>query len=212
MKSKINKKITEVIESPSFRKKLQWINRNYPNLKQEIPIRNAVLEEINKDYFSGNFGYRAFAEFQHPENSLKRVDLTLVDGSCAENKFYVEFKFQFSNDDIRFKKYRPVIENNFEVHNSDLFILIVSHWDKEVKKEFDTDWDVTPDLNKYISKTDCWKSNIPAHLESFNSANWDMISLKTEDPYPVDYQFYFLKRKYENAVLNKLEEEKHQFD
>lgn len=199
-KSKISKKIIEVIESPAFKERLKWINLNYPNLKQEMQIRNTILEEVNKDFFSGKFEYRAFAEFQHPENSHQRVDLTFVDRNCTENKFYVELKFQFSNDDLRFKKYRPVIEKDFEVRNSDSFILIVAHWDKDDKTEFDKTWGVTPNLNQYISKTDCWKENIPNLFKSFTGSHWEMIPHSTESPYVVDYQFYILTRDYKEIL------------
>jgi hypothetical protein len=204
MKEKVYNRIVEKLSPKKFKSKLEEINRNYPNLKQEIQIRNCLLEMINADYFAGDFNYRAFAELKHIKNSRQRVDLTFINQDNIEERYTVELKFQYSNDFLRFEKYNHVIDTDFEIRNSDLFILIVAHWDKEDKKKFEDRWfdekhDLAPDLNRYISKTECWKKEIPNLFGSYDkckSENFISLDIGEEDEFNhrVNYNFYFLRR------------------
>ncbi|WP_026837366.1 hypothetical protein [Gillisia sp. JM1] len=211
MREKIYKKITDTLSSENFELKLERINRNYPNLKQEIQIRNCLLELINADYFAGAFQHRAFAELKHIEYPNKRVDLTFINQDDIEERYTVELKFQYSNDFSKFNKYDHIIKSDFEIRNSDLFILIVAHWDKEDKKKFEDRWfdekhDLAPDLNRYISKTECWKKNIPNLLGSYDkckSENFISLDIGEEDEFNhrVNYNFYFLRRDFLKKII-----------
>lgn len=167
---------------------------------------------INAKFFAGKFEYRAFAELKHIENPSKRVDLTFINQDDIEERYTLELKFQYSNDFLRFEKYNHVIYNDFEIRNSDLFILIVAHWDKEDKKKFEARWfdekhDLAPDLNRYISKTECQKIEIPKLLGSYDrckSENFISLDIGEEDEFnhEVNYSFYFLRRDF----LKKIKE------
>ncbi|RKS53802.1 hypothetical protein BC962_2059 [Gillisia mitskevichiae] len=206
MKEIIYNKIIEKLNSNEFESRLKNITRNYPNLKQEIQIRNCLLEMINAEYFTGEFNYRAFAELKHINFPRKRVDLTFINQESNEERYTVELKFQYSNDFLRFHKYKHIIQNDFELRNSELFILIVAHWSKEEKKKFDEKWfdekfELAPNLNRYISNEKCWKENIPNLLGTFNESNCeDFISLEieVEDEFnpKMNYDFYFLRRNF----------------
>ena len=192
-KEEIYEKVRCIIKSPKFEARLEGINKNYPNIKQEIPIRNLLLEMINEDFFAHSFDYRAFAEFYHPDNSKKRVDLTLVRKGHSEERYLIELKYQFSNDYLRFDKYDQVVQNDFEVRKSDLFILIVAHWNKEETKKFQEEWNPTPNLNKFIATKDCWKTNIPNLLNTYGDCS-EPISYTAEEYHSTDYNFYLLRR------------------
>ena len=48
LKELINSQISEIIQSNQFQERLTFINENYSNLKQELLIRNTILELLNQ--------------------------------------------------------------------------------------------------------------------------------------------------------------------
>ncbi|WP_445956549.1 PD-(D/E)XK nuclease family protein [Yeosuana sp.] len=205
-KEEIENKILDVIESQNFKEKLNFINYNYPNLKQENLIRNEILERLNEYFIFHKLSHlKAFAE--HPRENNNRVDLSIVhtqEGKEGKPFLRIEFKFQFSNDCQQLKNYKGVIEKDFNgKRNSDMFILIVSNWKKKDKLGFDVKWGELPNLSKYISEKDDWKANILKTLNEFetdelalfdNQQNFKKIEITK--PYPTEYYFYILRRLY----------------
>ena len=63
--------LKQVLESATFKRKLATIHKNYSNLKQEVFIRNSIVECIN----GGNVFF-AFAE--HPREKNHKTDLSLM--------------------------------------------------------------------------------------------------------------------------------------
>lgn len=199
-KTEIGDHLRDIIESPLLHERLKVIARNYPNLKQELHIRNAILEIFNECNAPVNPHMKAVAEHRVNGN---RVDLCILNKNELQEPFKVELKFQFSADFNRFEKYRPIIESDLEKRESDAFILIVANWKKQAKADFDQKWKLTPSLNKYIcnddSKDPLWKTNLERHLNSFDRTTVELFELETEDPYPVTYSFYLLLKHSESA-------------
>jgi hypothetical protein len=188
-------RISEIIKSKKFKNKLNFLNENYSNQKQELLIRNIILEELNEYFNSNNLSnLKAFAE--HPRVDKARVDLSIVNKQDIENPILIELKYQFTNDFKQLINYKGVIEKDFENRKSDMFILIISNWVKEKKKEFDKEWKISSDLSRYISKKTEWKTNIENTLNSFEQAELEMFDkIEIDKPYPTEYYFYNLKRK-----------------
>ncbi|HAD79809.1 hypothetical protein [Empedobacter falsenii] len=190
-----DKIILDIINSNSFKENLLKINNNYNNLKQENHIRNYILEEINEFLITNNYSsHRAFAE--HPRVDGCRVDLSIVDKESPKNPYKIEFKYQFSGDNNNMSNYWKVIKKDFEFRSSDLFILIISNWNKKEKEIFDNQWGISSNLSRYISKNDKWKDNI---RNSFNTIE-NTVLIETEKitlsfPFEIDYYFYILKNK-----------------
>ena len=103
--------LRDILESDTFLERLQNIAVNYPNLKQEGLIRNAILEIFNQFNLVKSPQLKAVAE--HRING-KKVDLCFVNKECLDSPVQVEFKFQFSKDFNRFLKYRSIIEKDLE--------------------------------------------------------------------------------------------------
>lgn len=187
--------ILDIINSDSFKKNLVKINNNYNNLKQENHIRNYILEQINEYLIANNcINHRAFAE--HPRIDGCRVDLSIVNQECIKNPYKIEFKYQFSGDNNNMLNYWKVIKKDFELESSDLFILIISNWDKKEKERFDNKWGISSNLSRYISNKDNWKDNIRSSFQTIENT----ILIETEKitlsfPFEIDYYFYILKNK-----------------
>ena len=186
--------ISEIITSDDFKKRLEAINANYSNLKQENLIRNYILEQLNEYFIENGWNNKkAFAE--HPRDKGARVDLSIVDCNDIENPYNIEFKYQFSGDNKRMTKYHHVIKKDFEKRGSKLFVLIIAHWEKSYKREFDDKWGISSNLNKYISKTDDCKENIKNTLRTFkNSELIEFEKIQITKPFDIEYYFYVLKR------------------
>lgn len=186
--------ILDIINSDSFKKNLVKINNNYNNLKQENHIRNYILEQINEYLIANNcINHRAFAE--HPRIDGCRVDLSIVNQECIKNPYKIEFKYQFSGDNNNMLNYWKVIKKDFELESSDLFILIISNWDKKEKERFDNKWGISSNLSRYISNKDNWKDNIRSSFQTIENT----ILIETEKitlsfPFEIDYYFYIFKK------------------
>ena len=188
---RISQLISSVIESDSFKNMLEKVNCNYPNLKQENHIRNLILEELNEG-FKGT-DVKAFAE--HPRENKTRVDLSIVNKNNPESPIKIEFKYQFSGDFKSLSDYSFVIRNDFLKRNSELFILVIADWNIADKQKFDDTWKITPSLNRYIAKSENWKSNILKSFEEFKDAKLKPIdAISISHPYLVEYHFYMLQR------------------
>ncbi|WP_294961201.1 hypothetical protein [uncultured Flavobacterium sp.] len=183
----------KLINSTSFNNKLVQINSNYPNLKQELFIRNCILEEFNNNYLCNEFGLRSFAE--HPRKN-GRTDLCFVDINGSIIK--VELKFQFTKDANDLKSYTNVIKKDFETKESDYFILIICDFDIEMKNKFDRKWNLSTSLTKHVSQSNEWENNILCCFDSFsaNSTLREFNRIVIDKPYPTFYNFYLLKKNF----------------
>jgi hypothetical protein len=204
LKITIENKISEIINDKELKTKLEYINDNYSNLKQENLIRNVILENLNEYFKLNNLpNLKAFAE--HPRENRNRVDLSIVDNEIKNEKgkpqplLKIEFKYQFSKDCDELMDYKGIINKDFNgKRKSDMFILIVCHWDKKEKKVFDDKWGITTKLSRYISGNMDWSTNI---TNTFNEVCQksdaqieEIPKIEVNKPFPVEYYFYILKR------------------
>ena len=194
MNIKYQELILEIINSEKFKNNLEVTNNAYSNLKQEGLIRNLILEELNNHFHSLKMdSIKAFAE--HPRIKGTRIDLSIVDLGNIENPFKIEFKYQFSKDCNNLKDYWKVINKDFELRVSDLFILIISDWKIEEKKDFDRKWGINSNLSRYISKKLEWRTNIIESFARFENAHLkECEKITITKPYKTDYYFYILER------------------
>ena len=136
---------------------------------------------------------KAIAE--HPRIKGTRIDLSIVDAENIEKPFKIEFKYQFSKDCNNLKDYWKIINKDFEVRVSDLFILIISDWDIEEKKIFDKKWGINSNLSRYVSKKIEWKTNIVQSFHRFENTKFNECEKITiHKPNKTDYYFYILER------------------
>lgn len=195
--------IYDKLGSKEFNSILEKINSNYPNLKQELFIRNEILESLNKEFSNcSEKQYRAFAE--HPRGIKgARIDLSIADKSNLDNPLLVEFKFQFPDDLIKFD-YTKTIEKDFQSkkhkNQTDLFILFVACWDIQMKNKFDTIWNIDSNLSRYQvseEKNIVWKDKLYENFKAFNNESivLEPIIQNINQPYNVKYHIFILKRK-----------------
>lgn len=189
--------ISDIMNSEEFRKKLETIGANYTNLKQENVIRNYILERLNEYFFeNGDSEKKAFAE--HPRHNGSRVDLSIIDRKKRDQHYKIEFKYQFSGDNKNMTDYARIIEKDFELRKSDLFILIIAHWKKADKKEFDDKWDISSNLSRFISNDEEWTANITQAFKTFEKTEHSKLiefeKIQIEKPFNMEYYFYVLKR------------------
>ena len=180
----------ELINSDEFKLELDNIAENYPNLKQELHIRNVMVELLNKTFVNENKDIRAIAEYRRNGN---RVDLAILDSKNECNNYFIEFKFQFTNDSAQFSKYKGTIDSDFLKRDSNMFVLIISDWSKKDGDEYAYKWNITPKLSKYICANDSWKKNIEELLDSYTHTQWSYNKLTVKKPFNVFYHIYILK-------------------
>ena len=115
--------LLSIIESEEFKYKLNELNDNFFNLKQELHIRDLLLALFNKYYNQKRV--RAIAE--HPREktskeehvSYTRVDLSLVDEEEPKNPLKIELKYHFPKDKGGFSAYQESIQKHFFGRNRD---------------------------------------------------------------------------------------------
>lgn len=201
--------IFTAINSEEFKTRLTRINDNYSNLKQENHIRNLILEILNSTYLEE--GCRAFAE--HPRELSRRVDLSIVQENNDRPPYTIELKFQYTNDYKQFLDYDRFIENDFErTFNSqkcDMFILIISHWDKKHKQAFEDRWGIHPKytLSKYLSPNENWKVNVATLFNKYKNQDVSLteVSITVDKPYTTHYHFYVMTRNVGSRISTLLQ-------
>ena len=201
--------ICDIVKSDAFRNRLISINTNYPNLKQEAFIRNAILEMLNEHfYLANNPTLKAFAE--HPRKH-GRVDLSIIDKDNLENPFLIEFKYQFPYDIVHYV-YSNTIKRDFHARKfspnkqTDLFVLFIASWEKEPKIGFDNIWGIDSDLSRYQltgkQKEDEWNQQIVSDFSNETKGTlikWDndqcYYRIDINSRYKMYYQIYILERR-----------------
>lgn len=193
----ISKKIIDIISCPEFKNELEYLNTNYVNLKQEIVIRNKILELFNRQ----NEELKSFAEVRdtnfitNEKSKRSRIDLVVKDLNNENSSHKTEIKF-FFNKDIKSGR-QSSINKNFLIKGCDLLIIIVQEFDIELRKQFLDKWNISDTLSKYHSIE---LSNKPFDKLINQLTNTkDGKYLKLEDitieiPYPTTYKFYCLSR------------------
>ena len=186
--------LIKIIKSKRFKRKLAKLNDNFFNLKQEIQIRNLLVELFNRD-FKGE--ERAIAEYRVPNKDI-RIDLALVNKNNKENPFKIELKYHFPKDKGGFSKYQESIQKHFKDRESNGFILIVCNSKAEERESFEKMWlsketifsELSLDKNDYK-----WKENLKSKFEETSNAQAHFFEITVENPFETTYHFFILERK-----------------
>ena len=193
-KEEMFNQLLSIIKSKRFKRKLAKLNDNFFNLKQEIQIRNLLVELFNKD-FKGE--ERAIAEYRVPNKDI-RIDLALVNKNNKENPFKIELKYHFPKDKGGFSEYQESIQKHFIDRESNGFILIVCNSKIEERESFEKMWlsketifsELSLDKNDYK-----WKENLKSKFEETSNAQAHFFEITVEKPFETTYHFFILEER-----------------
>lgn len=194
--TKMFKKLLEIIHSNEFRVQLAELNDNFFNLKQEIQIRNLLVELFNQKYKQEN--ERAIAEYRVPNKDI-RIDLALVSKNDQKNAFKIEFKYHFPKDKGGFSEYQKSIQKHFRERESDGFILIVCDSDTKGRENFESIWLNDETMFSKLSLDNLkWKDNLKKKFEDKDlEAKSHFYEIKVDKPFETTYHFFILEGKKE---------------
>lgn len=157
--------LIHIIESKSFKLKIKSISENFFNLKQELFIRNKILELLNNEYHKSKNDKKAFAEIRIKGSS--RYDLSIVNINPEISNFNIEFKYQFGGDLNQMKNSYELIDQDLIKKKSDLFILIIAEFNPASKNKLDSIWRIKTNLSRYVKSIDKWKINLNSVIENY---------------------------------------------
>lgn len=186
-------KLLEIIRSDEFRVQLAELNDNFFNLKQEIQIRNLLVELFNQKHKQEN--ERAIAEYRVPNKNI-RIDLALVNKSSKE-KILIEFKYHFPEDSqIEEESLRNYFEKRIEC---DYLISIICNGNEGIRKAYEDDWGIKTMFSGRYSEDFEWKKLLEKQFESLESENKSLkpieVTIKVDKPFETTYHFFILERK-----------------
>ena len=186
--------LIKIIKSKRFKRKLVKLNDNFFNLKQEIQIRNLLVELFNKKFKKE--GERAIAEYRIPNkkasNKNIRIDLALVN---TNKKALIELKYLFPND--------PQIEKESlkkyfsEREECNYLIAIICNGNKHIREAYEHYWGIETIFSGRYSEDSQWKELLEKQFESLESeSNYlEPIEITVEKPFKTTYHFFILERK-----------------
>ena len=184
--------LISIIKSDEFKNKLNELNDNFFNLKQEIQIRNLLVELFNQKHKEQ--GKRAIAEY--PRIAKTRVDLSLIDKNNTETPFKIEFKYHFPKDKGGFSEYQESIQKHFKNRKSNGFILIVCDSNANKRKEFEKIWlSKKTKFSKLSSEDNIWKENLQEKFKNTADSQAYFFEITVENPFETTYHFFILERK-----------------
>ncbi len=185
--------LIKIIKSKRFKRKLAKLNDNFFNLKQEIQIRNLLVELFNRD-FKGE--ERAFAEYRVPNKKIPnkniRIDLALVN---TNKKALIELKYLFPNDPQIEKE---SLKNYFsEREECNYLIAIICNGNKHIREAYEHYWGIETIFSGRYSEDSQWKELLEKQFKSLKSeSNYlEPIEITVENPFKTTYHFFILERK-----------------
>ena len=184
--SKMFQQLLDIIESDEFKNKLNELNDNFFNLKQEIHIRNLLVELFNQKHKEE--GERAIAEYRVPNKDI-RIDLAL---SNRKEVALIELKYHFANDP-QIKK--ESLKNYFlERKECDYFISIICNGDKNIRKAYENFWNIETIFAGRYSDNFEWENILKEQFQAVDN-NCETIKVNVYTPFETIYHFFILKRK-----------------
>ena len=188
-------KLLEIIRSDEFRVQLAELNDNFFNLKQELHIRDLLVEFFNQKCKAEE---RAIAEYREDSKKNIRIDLALVNKS-SEEKILIEFKYHFPKDpQIKEESLRNYFEKRIEC---DYLISIICNGNEGIRKVYEDDWGIKTMFSRRYSKDFEWKKLLEKQFESLESENKSLkpieVTIKVDKPFETTYHFFILERKKE---------------
>lgn len=191
--SKMFKQLLSIIESDEFRVQLNELNDNFFNLKQEIHIRNLLVELFNR-YFKGE--ERAIAEYRVPNKKIPnkniRIDLALKN---KNEEILIELKYHFANDpQIREESLRNYFEKRIECN---YLISIICNGKEKTRNAYEADWGIKTMFGSRYSEDSQWKKLLEKQFKSLESESNYLkpIEITVEKPFETTYHFFILERK-----------------
>lgn len=184
------KKLLEIIRSDEFRVQLAELNDNFFNLKQELHIRDLLVEFFNQKCKEDE---RAIAEYRKDPNKNIRIDLALVKRSPKE-EILIEFKYHFPKD-AQIEKKQSLKRYFEERKECDYLISIVCDGNKKEREQFEKEW-----LNKKTIFADRysgdsqWKEKLVEELKPLGRS-FDSIEIEVDKPFETTYHFFILEGK-----------------
>ena len=185
--------LIKIIKSKRFKRKLAKLNDNFFNLKQEIQIRNLLVELFNRD-FKGE--ERAIAEYRVPNkkasNKNIRIDLALVN---TNKKALIELKYLFPNDPQIEKE---SLKNYFsEREECNYLIAIICNGNKHIREAYEHYWGIETIFSGRYSEDSQWKELLEKQFKSLESKSkyLEPIEITVENPFKTTYHFFILERK-----------------
>ena len=186
--------LIKIIKSKRFKRKLAELNDNFFNLKQEIQIRNLLVELFNKKHKEK--GERAIAEYRVPNkkasNKNIRIDLALVN---TNKKALIELKYLFPNDPQIEKE---SLKNYFsEREECNYLIAIICNGNKHIREAYEHYWGIETIFSGRYSEDSQWKELLEKQFKSLESeSNYlEPIEITVEKPFKTTYHFFILERK-----------------
>ena len=172
------KQLLSIIESDEFRVQLTELNDNFFNLKQELQIRNLLVELFNKKHKEK--GERAIAEYRVPNK-----------------KALIELKYLFPNDPQIEKE---SLKNYFsEREECNYLIAIICNGNKHIRKAYEHYWGIETIFSGRYSEDSQWKELLEKQFESLKSENKSLKPIEfiitVEKPFETTYHFFILERK-----------------
>ena len=194
------KQLLSIIESDEFKYKLNELNDNFFNLKQELHIRNLLVELFNQKHKEE--GERAIAEYRVPNKKIPnkniRIDLALVNNN---KKVLIEFKYLFPNDPQIEKE---SLKNYFiERTECDYLIAIICNGKEKTRRDYEADWEIKTMFGSRYSKDSQWRELLEKQFNSLESENKSLEAIEiitiVEKPFKTTYHFFILERKEKNC-------------
>ena len=192
--NKMFNQLLSIIESDEFKYKLNELNDNFFNLKQEIHIRNLLVELFNQKHKEQ--GERAIAEYRVNPNKNIRIDLALINKPLKE-RILIEFKYHFP-EDRQIKRTKSLSRYFKERTECDYLISIICNDNEETRKDFENEWLIKNTIfaNSY-SKNPKWRKKIEEEIESLKSESKCLkpIEITVEKPFETTSLLYLRKEK-----------------
>ena len=186
--------LIKIIKSKRFKRKLAKLNDNFFNLKQEIQIRNLLVELFNKKHKEK--GERAIAEYRVPNkkasNKNIRIDLALVN---TNKKALIELKYLFPNDPQIEKE---SLKNYFsEREECNYLIAIICNGNKHIREAYEHYWGIETIFSGRYSEDSQWKELLEKQFKSLESESNYLVPIEitVEKPFKTPYHFFILERK-----------------
>lgn len=185
--------IIELIKGEAFNEFLISTNSNFFNIKQELIIRNDLVQSLN----SSSKQLKAFAEY--PRENNKKVDLSIIDHRTGTIEYQIEIKFQYPKDVIIWHSFDSTIDNilnqrSFNGKKIDLLILVISEWNNDEYVKYCNKVCVKSTLTKYQKTKKDWISTLENDLQT-REFDVERFDIQISSPIMTNYYFYLIEKK-----------------
>ena len=194
--------IREVILSPDFDVCLNRIAENFPNIRQDITLRNALVMQLNDKLIALNkSSIKVFTEHPITEIAhggvLKRVqyDFSFVNQQEKE-PYTIAMKYKFSGELTTSVEFMRLFRADFIDREADLYLLILTDADLEKQNLYDKSWGINTEFIELFSREKDWlKAAISAIKTSDEVTTEEPIHKIVSQPFHKDYWIFLIEKK-----------------